>query len=353
MYSKTLVITQDKRLEQFIKLLMKRRKKEVVTSLPLLSDIATIKNDLQKNKNTLNIRGEFGYFIKNFGFPYMTIMDYKADFGLPEEIDPDKRKLLRTFLISFTILANGKGFGQAVANLTLIVEKKEFIYVSRFSKNPFMLLEQIKTRDPRVNRMLDFFIHNPGKAKDFFHISCIFKPQHGKYNQEIERLEKILDETDNLLSRNIREKEEVDLTEMITDEVEPANVVFRPTPQKVIVNGEIRDATDEEIKIYPEREIFLMGALTVKTMNEVKDRIIKTINTAGRLSPIKKNEKISISIPDTSIIDGSFSSSIGSFITNELAAYSNISINIGQKNAERLKKSKGYFLIKDFVIKNL
>jgi len=353
MYKKTLVITQDKRLEQFIKFLLKSKKKEVETSFPLLSDIATIQNDLQKNKNTLNIRGEFGYFIKNFGFPYMVIMDYEVDFGLPAEIDPDKRKLLRTFLIAFTILANGKGFNQAIANLTLIVDKKAFRSVSQFSKNPILLLEQIKTKEHRVNRMIDNFIQNPERVKNFFHISSIFKPQEGKYNQEIERLEKILDETDTLLSRKKREKEEKDLIEMITDEIEPANVLCRPTPQKVVVNGEIRDATDEEIEMYPEKVIFVIGGLTVKTMNEVKDRILNTIKATGRLNPIKKDEKLTISIPDTSLIDGSFASSMGSFLTKELSPYSDISINVEEKNAEKLKRSKGYFAIRDFIIKNL
>ena len=119
MYQKSILLTQDRRLEQFIKVLMRTKKKELESEFPLLSDLNALRTDIQQYGNTLHLRGEFGSFIKSFGFPYMIIMDYFIDFGLPKSVDPDMRKLLRTFLIAFTILANGKGFDSATSNLVL------------------------------------------------------------------------------------------------------------------------------------------------------------------------------------------------------------------------------------------
>ena len=70
----------------------------------------------------------------------MIIMDYLIDFGLPQSIDPDRRKLLRTFLIAFTILANGKGFGSATSNIVLIIDKKYLSTVLEFVREPALLL---------------------------------------------------------------------------------------------------------------------------------------------------------------------------------------------------------------------
>jgi hypothetical protein len=123
MYSKSIIIVNDKRLEQFIKQLMQRKKKAVETAMPLLSNISAIKEDIQKNKNTVNVRGEFGYFVKENGLPFMMIMDYLVDFGLSLQEDPDKRKLVRTFLLAFTLLANAKGLGNASANIVFVVDK--------------------------------------------------------------------------------------------------------------------------------------------------------------------------------------------------------------------------------------
>ena len=73
--------------------------KEIETELPLLSDLYAIKNDIHRNKNTVNKRGEFKSFVKEYSLPYMMIIDYQIDFGLSSNDDPDHRKLVRTFLL--------------------------------------------------------------------------------------------------------------------------------------------------------------------------------------------------------------------------------------------------------------
>ncbi len=110
MYWKTIIITQYKRYAQFTKQVLRKNNREVETDLPLISDMEAIKNDIHQNKNTVNIRGELGYFVKQYGFPHMMIIDYMIDFGFSSRADPDNRKLVRTFLLAYTILAQAKGY---------------------------------------------------------------------------------------------------------------------------------------------------------------------------------------------------------------------------------------------------
>ncbi len=353
MYEKSIILTQDKRLEQSIKLLLRSKKMGIETDLPLLSNLNLIKNDIQRNYNTLNMRGEFGVFLKKHGFPYMTILDYEIDLGLPENLDPDMKKLLRTFLIAFSILANGKGYGSAIANIVLIVNKKFYKNVSQYEREPSSLLEQLKTQDDRVNAIMQSFANNRDRVRAFFNISHIFKPEDGKYHQEIESLEKIINGADERLKSKQRKTEDRGVTEMITDDLEPANVICRATLDKILINGDVRQISEEEKEKYHEKNINLKGAITVKTINTVTDRIINTFQAMSKLNPFKKDEKIFINIPDTSLIDGSFSPSMGSFLSDELSEYAGISLNIGKNNCEKLKNSRGFIAIKDFLIKNL
>jgi formiminotetrahydrofolate cyclodeaminase len=353
MYGKSILITQNKRLEQFIKHMMKNRKMEIETELPLLSNINKIREDIHRNNNTVNLRAEFGYFIKTYGFPFMLILDYQVDFSLSLNSDPDQRKLVRTFLLAFTLLANSKGFENATANIVFIVNKKQFIPVSKFTKNPTALLTQIRTKDERINAIIDAFTSDDEKVKRFFHISYIFEPENGKYAQEVERLEKIIDIFKNIIESIPEPETQKTGTEMITDKVSPADVICRATLEKMIVNGEISHIKEEEKHTYLEKNIHLVGALTQKTTNTVKDRITTTFKVMAKCNPFKKDERIFINIPDSSVLDGSFAVSIGTYLSQELSEYTGISLNIGKANHDKLKNSKGYFAIEDYIMKNL
>jgi len=353
MYGKSILITQNKRLEQFIKHMMKNRKMEIETELPLLSNINKIREDIHLNNNTVNLRAEFGYFIKTYGFPFMLILDYQVDFSLSLNSDPDQRKLVRTFLLAFTLLANSKGFENATANIVFIVNKKQFIPVSKFTKNPTALLTQIRTKDERINAMIDAFTSDGEKVKRFFHISYIFEPENGKYAQEVERLEKIIDIFENIIESIPEPETQKTGTEMITVNLPPADVICRATFENVIINGELRQIKEEQKHTFLEKNIHLIGALTQKTTNTVKDRITATFKVMAKCNPFKKDERIFITIPDSSVLDGSFAVSIGTYLSQELSEYTGISFNIGKANHDKLKSSKGYFAIEDYIMKNL
>ena len=105
--------------------------------------------------------------------------------------------------------------------------------------------------------------------------------------------------------------------------------------------------------IYIEKNIHLEGAITTNTLSVVTNRVFTTFQAMSKVNPFQKDEKIFINIPDSSIVDGSFASVIGTFLTKSLAEFSGISINMGKTNIEKVKNSEGYITIRDFIIKNL
>jgi len=353
MYEKTILLAGDKRLEQSIKLLLNTKKKFVEKDLPLLSDLTAIHRDIGQFQNTLHLRGEFGSFVKSHGFPFMIIMDYIIDFGLPKQVDPDMRKLFRTFLIAFTILANGKGYDGTKVNIVLIIDRHMKDSVAGFERDPSLFLDRLKTQDSRVNAILDSFSKDQERVNNLYNIRHICRPEEGNYKREIDSLDRIIDETDDCLRVKERDKKMSGATGMITDDLEPATVICRSTQDRIIVNGKPREISEDERKRYQVKNINLIGAITSKTVKTVCDRILDTFTVMNRINPFKKDDKIFINIPDTSTLDGSFAPSMGSFLNGELGAYSGISINIGAVNCSRVRQSPGFIAIRDYLIKNL
>ncbi len=265
MYTKTIILMQDKRYEKFIKLMLKKKNRAVETDLTLLSDMDSVKNDIYKNRNTINIRGEFGHFVKQHGLPYMMIIDYMIDFGFPDFAGTDDRKLAQTFILSYTILAQAKGYDNGSANIVFIVNKKNESTIKQFAKYPLFLLDQIRTKDERVNSIIDSFAIDKERVKGFFKIAYILQPDDGKYADELERLERIMVVYDKIISSKPQIEAE-ETVEMVSDDAEPADVICRATIEKIITNGELKPISVDQKNQYVEKNVHLMGAVTMKTI---------------------------------------------------------------------------------------
>lgn len=352
MYMKSIILTQNKRYDRIIRKYVNDRGREVLTELPLLSDIEAIKADIATNRTTVSIRGEFGHFVKTYGLPYMLMIDYLMDLDLTPDEDPDNRKLMRTFLLAYTILAKAKGYGEGTANIVFIIDKKFSSAICEYAKHPLFLLDQIRTRDDKINAMIDSFASEEEKVKKYFRISYIHQLNTGQYSEELDRLGKIMDGYDRIVSSRQNQDTKVQ-TEMLHEDAGTAEVICRATVEKIIVDGELRQISEEEKEKFLEKDIHLSGALTQITMPAVLDHILTTFTSMAKINPFKKTEKILIHVPDRTLIDGSFASSLGLFLANALSEYTGISINIGRNNLLKAKGSSGFFAIKDFIYKNL
>jgi hypothetical protein len=362
MYEKSIVLLKDRRTAQYLKLFLGKRNREVDTSQPLLSDIEAVRNELYTTRNTSNLRVAFGQLIKTHGFPFLMAIDYTVDFGLKETEDPDKRKVLRTILISYIILASAKGFDNALANVVLLCSKKEFHLVEVYRKNPVILLKQLRTNDERVNALIRSHIQKGEELRRFLNLHPLVKPVDGDYHGMLENLNRFVDQVEKQVKqahggagKPHREAREpgAPVLEMNTEELHPADVICRATLDKIVVNGEVRSITEEERERYHEKVVVLKGAITVKTVTMVNERILDLFRVMARFNPFRKTERIFIRVPDESVIDGSFASSVGSFLAGSLSEYSGISLDMGPENSKKLQSSGGFIAIRDFLIKNL
>ena len=363
MYDKSIVLLQDRRIAQYLKLFLGKRRKEVEVAYPLLSDIDAVRNELFITRNTSNLRVAFGQFIKAHGFPFLLAIDYTVDFGLAEREDPDRRKILRTILISYVILANAKGYDGSLANIVLLCSKKECHLAELYRKNHAILLKQLKTNDERVNALIRSYIQQGESPRRFLNLYPLVKPMDGNYHAMQESLDRFIDQIEQELKQSSRrdgetvqevgDKQKPAAPEMNTRDLPPADVICRATLDKIVVNGEVRPVTGEERERYHEKNIVLEGAITVKTVTLVNERILDLFKVMARFNPFRKNERIFIRVPDESVIDGSFAASVGSFLSGSLFEYTGISIDMGPENSRKLKSSGGFIAIRDYLIKNL
>jgi hypothetical protein len=347
-YTKTILLTEDRAFERAIKQLFLRRKVEVSQEMPLLSDIETVYSEISRNRSTVNIRGEFGFFIKTYGLPYLLILDYMCNFGRDPAVVSDKQALVRALLFVLTVVAQSSECSGGTANVVFIVEKKYEKALQQVAKNPLFLLDQIRRGDDRCVRMIDSFAADENRVKNYFRISYLLQRENARYLEEVKKLERLMDGYDRLIAAQ-QGPEGPQGMEMIRDSRDPADVLCRATLDRIMVNGVLRDTTEEEREKYEEKDVHLVGSLTESTMPTVLERVLTTFNEMAHINPFKKDGPVAIRVPDASLVDGSFASSLGIFLSNALSEYRGIRIYLGKKNLEKVRKSPGFIALQGFI----
>lgn len=128
---------------------------------------------MQNASNTTFLRTELLKFIKDTGFPYFIAIDFRIDSGLPEEIDPDHMKILRTLLISYIILARGRGFEKIQGNFILFGNESDEKLLSEINTDPKKILSFLATQDRAVNSFIDELKQNGAKFNKLFFLKTI------------------------------------------------------------------------------------------------------------------------------------------------------------------------------------
>jgi hypothetical protein len=281
------------------------------------------------------------------------VLDYKANLDLPPEIDPDQQKIFNTFLISFSILAHTPTHEKKTINLVLLLDPGETCFQPDCVKEPSLLFQGLKTHDERANAFINNIARNSAKAKQFINIHTLTYQEGQNLIAELKKLENIISNIDSALNRLKQERIKEESAKAITENLEPARIICRPTGEKIICNGEIRDITEEEKTKYFGSYISVEGAITQSTAQIVQKRIADTIAAMARLKPINKESKLVFLIPDSSHIDSTFATSMGIFLTNLKSKYPGVTIDMGEINLEKVKSSPGLIAIKGLLVKAL
>ena len=347
MYKKSIVILKDSQLDHVVRSVMENRKKDLENELSLLCKFEEIRKDVRQTRGTANIRKHLSQFIMKNGFPFLTVFDFRADIGLPENEDPDRQKLFRSFLLSFSLLGASANFSGKTANLVCFADKSDRDQLVHCLADPSLLFKDLPSTDDRTRQVVELFKTDKDKACRFFNVNVLLYPENGNFNDRIRQFEEIITLAEKRLTQQTAGQAAA--IELITRHLPPAQVICRASEEKVIVNGEVRTLTAEEKSRYVENAFYFEGAILEHTIETVKHRIIQTFNILPKVKPMKKESILTLHVSDNCAVDGSFPMSMGIFLTNTLSKHHKLVLNLGKINLEKLKAVTGFFAIKDLV----
>ncbi len=151
---KIILISDNSRIAMPIKAAISPFALEIDEEFLNLHSLSLMRKAIHSTKSTNFIRSELLRFIKQNGFPFLAIIDYKIDTGLEAEADPDHMKILRTLLISYIILSKGNGFENLKANIILLGTNSQKQEITKIEANPQIILGLLATKDEFINNLI-------------------------------------------------------------------------------------------------------------------------------------------------------------------------------------------------------
>ncbi len=369
--SKSIIITESKNIQKYFKSILKQKGLEFVEE-PLLYDIETIKNSIKDNKNTSEIRNKFGEHIKKFGLPLILVLDYMINLGLDKESDPDHRKLLRTFIIAYAILLQGKGYNQSKNIIVLIGDERMTKHFQLFQKKPHLLFKLVKVSNVKVNKFLDMYANNPELAKNNFRVEYLFKPEGGVITGQLNQIGDIATMALRVNNESVQIKHN-DLISAKKLVQNPANInlEYKFANGKMVRDG-ITSEQDSNLEasnntIQSDKNVemlndtlYVSGDWVSVNQMEVADKIAsffeKKIKPVWEQEiPDAKNKRMPISIfltDDVNLEKGMIPSLI-QLIEHRLNKIGKVSLYISKKNREEISSAAGFSFLESYFLNSL
>ena len=343
---RVLLITDNNRNENAMRNALATRPVELETGYQYLYSVDAIRHTINKTRNSSFLRAEMFNFIRSYGLPYFLGLDYTIDLNLDDTLDPDKRKILRTFLISSIILSRGAGFEKMRANFLLFAEPDKVEEARLLVKRPSTLLSMLHTRDEKVNRIINTLKKNPTLFNRIFYIDCI--DNSIAPTQKEAAIREFVDAIDRRseLEASIagRMKTKVDKTPG-----KPARVIMKLDDGRVIVDSrEIPQENAEKYGSLKSREVYVAGDWTNVNIRSVAEKIALLIKKGSGDFSFSTDEQIILHLGKLCTIDGATATSLAQLLVNQLHDY-NIVLMVSPENQRILEKSNGYSMIRSYV----
>ena len=354
MYKRSIILLQDKNLSHIIRTVMEGHGKEYEKQLLCLFDFDSLRNTVKNSSSTSEFRKNLGEFITNCGYPFIIITDYRMDLGLPQEHDNDKLTFFRSLLISFSFLALKENFKNKIVNILLLVKEEDITGIEQSIKEPVLFFKSIKNNDERTYNIIKPFVEDSEYCKKIFNIYMLEYPSVSGVHDFMRRFEEIIKTVErNIIAYNNKDSLVSEKDKFFTKSNNlPASAILRPNKDKIIINGEIRNLNESESNRFVERVLYLEGSLTSEVLNSVFKNIEKTLENIGKIRPLRKGEQIIIHISDSSVIDDTFATKMGIYISNTIGRQYNILMEIEDKNLEKIKNSPAFIAIKGLINNN-
>jgi hypothetical protein len=333
---KIILISDNSRIAMPIKTAITPFALEIDEEFLNLHSLSLMRKAIRSTKSTNFIRSELLRFIKQNGFPYLTIIDYRIDTGLGAESDPDHMKILRTLLISYIILSKGNGFETLKANIILLGINAQQPEILKIESTPQVILGLLATKDDSINAFITELKTDLKKFNRLFFLKGL--------NTEIRSDEIILNLTNYIQAIKAREnlsKPQVKESEGPKHDPEDHDIprlIFRIDDSNVYTDGEIAVDANSEFSSLNKNEFYVIGHWTNKTQLELTKKIIRAVsNGITKERKFEPDEKITINLNDSCSVDAATTASKG------------ITFKVCPKNMEILQNSAGAQMIKKFI----
>lgn len=361
---KSILITSSDSLRNHFRSILKKHRIEIETE-PLLADLEAIKQDVYSTRNTSNIRNKFGEFIKKNGLPFMLILDYMYDFGLGKDLDPDKRKLLRTFAISYAILLQGKGYIRKHNQIVLIGEENYQKHLLLLSKQPHHIFRLMRTENEKVNQFLDIFSQQPDLTSEYFDVNYIVRPDQGVIQGQLNKIvdlikvsERQYASSDQEIQAGAQHIQEGQATpEQHTSQNVPEGVTlyYRLPDNRLIVNDDFLEYDKESHGELMLETLYIKGQWWSQNQMEVVQQIVdlykKTLVPTWKENHSDKEKmNISIFLTDEVDLEVGMVPSLIQMVERELKPLGKISLYISPRNREKLSKAAGFNFLDNYFL---
>lgn len=351
---KVILLTKNKRLHNA--LLQSLRQKNLVyeTTIPALNDFDHITQMIKITKNTLFLGEAFNNFIKaNNCTPLCIILDYKMDFGLPKELDPDNMRLLKAFTLSSAVLINMTNLDCNVMNIILIGEPQYVKQLDMFKLNPHLIYKIVKTENPQLNHLLDKVIQNSEIIKNLLTIDYLLIDESKDFLSTSKKLDGIIDKLLQKKKSMMNLKNGKDQTEILSGQFEPAKLLFKISDSRLYVDGKIFNIENNpKFEKYRENIIYLLGYYVHNNVLQVNEKIEKfLLDDYPRIKKMSEDAEVNINIEDHTIIDGGIAPALNILLSIKLKDFRNIRLITSPLNFGKMENSPGFISLRNYILK--
>lgn len=351
---RAIVITAFKEIMPAISAALDRYSIDIVNTYDSLRSLSVIKKAIARTGNTVFLRKAFSRFVNECGPPDILIIDEKANLGSDSSSEPDMRKLLRTFLISFIIMQ--KTYGErARANIVLIHAEDVKGEEQTYETEPTAILNFLSSQNDSVNKLIEDLKKQPER----FHRSFAFKAISKKIPHKAiaQRLSEFIEERLGLTPQEgaapvhqespaVPTAPRIKIRERAKGDA--CTVVMRTSDSTIMVNGVEKGVKAEGIyRALPLNETYVLGSWSTRNQKEIADSLRKTLqrgaDTAGDDSPV-----LTINLTRCEI-DPAIISSLVDIATNSLPDSIEVKISVNFKSALLLENAPGYIMIRNHI----
>jgi hypothetical protein len=340
--NKIIQISKYQDLSETLKGIITKHGMDIADDYSNLHSIDMIKKGIGQTGNTSFMRSELVRFIRETGFPFLFIMDYKIDTGVGKQLDPDGMKLLRTLLISCIILARGAGFEKLRGNFLLLAEKNDLARARQIESDPLRILKILSTSDKIVNSFINELKSNS------YHFNQLFYIRAMSTESSVNDIHVVMDTMIKAIyaRKHLKRLKETKAS-INTGDYEAAKVLYRLDDKKVYIDGEIKTVKSGSMNQLESNQFYVMGHWVNKTLIETADKVIIAVRKGlGTEKVFAGDDAIIINLTDKCIVDSTLTPSLIQILTKDLGSFSNITINITESNNAVLSQAKGYNLLK-------